>query len=54
VLELLIINLNNNGRQIAKFIIPMLKNQTVNSNLHFMFLVKIQACPTEAPLLVNF
>lgn len=40
--------------QIAKFIIPMLKNQTVNSNLHFMFLAKIQPTPAEVPLLVSF
>ena len=40
--------------QIAKFIIPMLKNQTVNSNPHLLFLAKINPGPTETPLIVNF
>lgn len=40
--------------QIAKFIIPMLKNQTVNSNPHTLILNKIHPDSPEAPLVVNF
>lgn len=40
--------------QIAKFIIPMLKNQTVNPNPHHLFLVKINPAPHDVLLDVNF
>jgi hypothetical protein len=40
--------------QIAKFIIPMLKNQTVNPNPHHLFLLKINPDAHDVLLDVNF
>ena len=40
--------------QIAKFIIPMLKNQTVNSNPHELVLCRVKGTSSDLPLVVSF